>query len=91
MAEYAGRLPLFHLDLYRLEDASDAHAAGLLDERQAAGVTLIEWPDRLGAALPAARLDVRIEGTGEEPRAIHLEATTGGLARYLDTLEGPPA
>jgi tRNA threonylcarbamoyl adenosine modification protein YjeE len=32
MTEYAGRLPLFHLDLYRLDDAADALAGGLLDE-----------------------------------------------------------
>ena len=68
MAEYEGRLPLFHVDLYRLADAADALAGGLLDERRASGVTLIEWPERLGAALPPARLDVVIDGTGDEPR-----------------------
>src|SRR5450755_3428045 len=35
MAEYEGRLPLFHIDLYRLEDGVDGLATGLLDERQA--------------------------------------------------------
>ena len=34
MAEYEGRLPLFHVDLYRLDDAADALAGGLLDDRQ---------------------------------------------------------
>ncbi|OGO57270.1 MAG: tRNA (adenosine(37)-N6)-threonylcarbamoyltransferase complex ATPase subunit type 1 TsaE, partial [Chloroflexi bacterium RBG_16_70_13] len=33
MAEHEGRLPLFHLDLYRLSDASDAWAGGLIDDR----------------------------------------------------------
>src|SRR6185436_10441830 len=47
MAEYEGRLPLFHLDPYRLADAADALAGGLIDERQATGVTLVEWPERL--------------------------------------------
>src|SRR5207253_8550831 len=70
MAEYAGRLPLFHLDLYRLDDASDALAGGLLDERQADGVTVIEWAERLRGALPRARLEVAIEGTGDDPRTI---------------------
>src|SRR4029077_10046592 len=51
MAEYVGRLPLFHIDLYRLDDAVDAVAGGLLDERQADGVTLIEWAERLRDAL----------------------------------------
>ena len=84
MAEHEGRLPLFHLDLYRLADAADAVAGGLLDERQLAGVTLVEWPDRLGGVLPAARLDVRIEGTGDEPRDIGIVATDPRYALYLD-------
>jgi tRNA threonylcarbamoyladenosine biosynthesis protein TsaE len=83
MAEHAGRIPLFHLDLYRLADATDAWAGGLLDDRQAAGVTLVEWPDRLGTALPANRLDVRIEGTADAPRRVSVRAPDGPLARYV--------
>jgi tRNA threonylcarbamoyladenosine biosynthesis protein TsaE len=86
MAEYAGRLRLFHIDLYRLTDASDALGGGLIDDRQAAGLTLVEWPDRLGPALPARRLDVRIDGSGEEPRSITLQAVDPDLRRYLDAV-----
>lgn len=86
MAEYAGRLPLFHVDLYRLADAADALAGGLIDDRQAAGVTLVEWPGRLGAALPARRLDVVIDGAGDEPRSITLRAGDPDLGRYLDAV-----
>jgi tRNA threonylcarbamoyladenosine biosynthesis protein TsaE len=84
MTEYAGRLPLFHLDLYRLADASDALAGGLLDERQLAGVALVEWAERLGEALPSTRLDVVIDGTGDEPRRIALRAFDAGYLRYLE-------
>ena len=84
MAEYAGRLPLFHLDLYRIEDAADAVSGGLLDERQADGVTLVEWAERLGDALPQGRLDVLIDGTGDEPRGITLRALDPAYARYLE-------
>lgn len=90
MAEYQGRLPLFHLDLYRLAGAEDALAGGLVDERQAAGVTLVEWPDRLGAALPADRLDVRIDATGDDERRIVLEAGSTGLARYIVAANAHP-
>jgi tRNA threonylcarbamoyladenosine biosynthesis protein TsaE len=83
MAEYVGRLPLFHIDLYRLADASDALSGGLIDDRQSAGVTLIEWPDRLGAALPGERLDVVIDGSGDEPRSITVRAHGDGPRRYL--------
>jgi tRNA threonylcarbamoyladenosine biosynthesis protein TsaE len=87
MAEYEGRLPLFHVDLYRLADASEALLGGLLDERQADGVTLVEWPDRLGAALPSDRLDIRIAGAGDEARSIELAASVPDLARYVDAAE----
>ena len=87
MSEYEGRLLVFHLDLYRIDDASDAIAAGLLDERLSGGVTVIEWAERLGSTLPRERLDVLIEGTGDEPRTIRLRA--GGLRhrRYVVAAE----
>jgi tRNA threonylcarbamoyladenosine biosynthesis protein TsaE len=85
MAEYDGRLPLFHIDLYRLADGTDALGGGLIDDRQSAGLTLVEWPERLGAALPTPRLDVRIDGSGDEPRLIRLQAVGGPrMRRYLD-------
>ena len=84
MAEYAGRLPMFHLDLYRIEDAADAAAGGLLDERQTEGVTLVEWAERMGPALPAARLDVVIDGTGDEPRRITIRSWDPAYARYVE-------
>ncbi len=86
MAEYRGRLPLFHLDLFRLAGSADAIGGGLLDERQAAGVTLIEWAERIEEVLPEARLDVLIEGAGDAPRAITLRTSCPGLRRYLGAL-----
>jgi len=86
MSEYAGRLPLFHVDPYRLTSAEDALQGGLLDERQAGGVTLVEWPERLADALPDERLDVRIAGLGDEPRTITLEAHGDRYRRYLDAV-----
>jgi tRNA threonylcarbamoyladenosine biosynthesis protein TsaE len=87
MAEYPGRLRLFHVDLYRLEGVADALSGGLLDERQADGVTLVEWPDRLAEALPSDRLDVLIDGSGDESRRFRLRATGPRHARYLEALE----
>jgi tRNA threonylcarbamoyladenosine biosynthesis protein TsaE len=84
MNEYAGRLPLFHVDLYRLADAADALAGGVVDDRQSDGLTVVEWPERMGDVLPVERVDVRIAGTGDEPRAIDVEAGTDRLARYVD-------
>lgn len=69
MNEHEGRLRLFHIDAYRLDDPGEALAAGLLDERQAAGVSVIEWADRLEGWLPADRLDVHINLVPGDDRA----------------------
>ncbi len=86
VAEHAGRVMLFHVDCYRLAGAGDALAAGILDERAAEGVTVIEWAERLGAALPAGRLDVAIDGAGDGPREMVLRATDPRHAILLGAL-----
>jgi tRNA threonylcarbamoyladenosine biosynthesis protein TsaE len=91
MAEYRGRLPLFHIDLYRLAGAAEALAGGLVDERQGEGVTLIEWAERLADAMPLGRLDVVIDGTGDDPRRIALRPGDAAYVRYLDALPPEPA
>jgi tRNA threonylcarbamoyladenosine biosynthesis protein TsaE len=72
---YQGRLPFFHIDLYRLEEgASAAHAVDLeelLNEEDA--VVLIEWAERLGKyPLPAKVWRIVISGDGEATRSISL-------------------
>ena len=84
VAEHAGRLPLFHVDCYRLAGAADALAAGILDDRAADGVTVIEWAERIAAALPPGRLEIVIDGAGDGPRTLVLRATD---ARHLQLLE----
>lgn len=61
MNEHAGRLRLFHVDAYRLNDPEEAFAAGVLDDRAAGGVTVVEWADRLGTWLPRERLELTIQ------------------------------
>jgi tRNA threonylcarbamoyladenosine biosynthesis protein TsaE len=77
MNEHSGRIPLFHVDAYRLADGDEAHQAGVLDERQAAGVTVIEWADRLDGWLPSDRLRIELVADPADPdrRAIHWQAT----------------
>jgi tRNA threonylcarbamoyladenosine biosynthesis protein TsaE len=87
MAEYQGRLPLFHQDLYRLAGAAEALEGGLLDERQDTGVTLSEWADRLDAPVDTDRLEVRF--LVDEDEATREDAGTDG-GRVLD-LAGTPA
>ncbi|MFN0069134.1 MAG: tRNA (adenosine(37)-N6)-threonylcarbamoyltransferase complex ATPase subunit type 1 TsaE [Limisphaerales bacterium] len=66
-----GRLPLHHLDLYRLERAEEIHAAGL-DEfvPDAAAVTVVEWFDRWPGAPPPRLVRVTFEPAGDAERRI---------------------
>ena len=91
MGEYVGRLPMFHIDLYRLTSAREAVDGGLLDDRQAAGVVVIEWPDRLEDTLPLERLDVHIDGGADEPRVLRLRAHGDGPRRYIAAAEAAGA
>lgn len=75
LREHAGgRLPLFHVDLYRLEHA-DLGSTGWEEALDSGGVTVVEWPDRAGDDLPPDRLDVRLEHVAETKRRVVIEAT----------------
>jgi len=56
--------PLWHFDLYRIEDPGEVEELGFF-EALAEGITLVEWPGRLGRALPAAHLSVTLTFAGE--------------------------
>lgn len=57
--EYQGRLPFYHLDLYRL-DGSELEGIGLEEYLDAGGVTLVEWGEKAACLLPSDRLEVEI-------------------------------
>ena len=58
-------LPVWHVDLYRLDDPDEADALGLFETEAA---LLIEWPERLGDRLPADALRLHLAGAGAGPR-----------------------
>lgn len=62
----SGPLPVWHYDLYRLEDAADLTELGW--DETADGIVLVEWPERAGTRLPKWRLDVTIDFQGEGRR-----------------------
>ena len=69
-----GRLPLFHVDLYRIEDPREFDELGL-DEIAEDGVLAIEWADRYPRP-PQGAVRVRIEHAGESQRRVGIEAST---------------
>lgn len=88
MNEHVGRLRLYHVDAYRLSDPEEALAAGLLDDRELEGVTVIEWADRLDGWLPLDRLEIDLEpGSGPAERRVRWEAHGPAHARLAEVLE----
>lgn len=66
---HEGRLPLYHMDLYRLSGEGDIASLGLDDYLSGSGVVIIEWPERADA-LPADALTLHIEATSPTTRRI---------------------
>jgi tRNA threonylcarbamoyladenosine biosynthesis protein TsaE len=86
--EYRGRLPLFHVDCYRLRDLGDAWALGLDDYLYDDGVTVIEWADRVRPLMPAERLWIHLEPVNGDERRIVLTAAGVAYRQLLQLLPG---
>ena len=75
------RLPIAHVDLYRLEDEAAIEELGL-DEARSDGALLIEWPERLGNRLPADALQIGIAPTPDGARALTATVPPAWEARW---------
>ena len=82
---FGGRLPLYHLDLYRLVQ-SQLGSTGWEEALDSGGVTVIEWPDRAGDELPLDRVDVRLEHVAETKRRVTIEPTGPRSRRLVEAL-----
>ncbi len=72
--EYQGRIPLYHLDLYRLGSEEEIESLGFPEYFYGHGLTVIEWPERLGNLMPVERLHIELVISGEISRTAHLYA-----------------
>ncbi len=92
--EYNGRLPVYHLDVYRLRDDDEFLELGPEEYFESAGITLIEWADRVVDCLPSERLEIDIQIIGPSQRRFELtalgtraEAILAALRAKLDVTE----
>ncbi len=80
--EYKGRLPLFHMDVYRLEDSFED--LGFDEYFEGDGVSIVEWASLIKSQLPEEKLDISIFHQGEQGRRIVFEPTG---ERYIELCE----
>ncbi|MCK6438979.1 MAG: tRNA (adenosine(37)-N6)-threonylcarbamoyltransferase complex ATPase subunit type 1 TsaE [Planctomycetes bacterium] len=83
-----GRLPLYHMDFYRLESASQMPPEMIEAIESGEGVCVIEWADRFARGIPenAARLNVLIEDSGGDNRRLALSGAGYDTAALFATL-----
>ncbi len=87
--EYEGRIPLYHIDLYRLETEMEAQELGLEEYFRGMGVTVVEWADRIPSLLPNEILTINIGYTGKKTRIIEIIAKGKRYAELLKKLDSP--
>jgi tRNA threonylcarbamoyladenosine biosynthesis protein TsaE len=72
--EYEGRVPLVHVDVYRIDRLQELHDLGFEELLRDDAVTLVEWGDVIDGMLPGERLDVRLAaGDGDDERVVEIE------------------
>ncbi|HEX2023328.1 MAG TPA: tRNA (adenosine(37)-N6)-threonylcarbamoyltransferase complex ATPase subunit type 1 TsaE [Acidimicrobiales bacterium] len=86
---YAGRLPLTHIDVYRLDHIQELVDLGIAELVDEGGVTVVEWGDVVLPALPAEYLEVRLEhGEALDDRLARLRARGSSWAPRMAALTG---
>ena len=73
ISEYATNPPFAHIDLYRIEGASDFSEVGLWDQLGGEGISVIEWPEKAGGLLPGDMITVMVKSINDSLREIAIE------------------
>jgi len=81
--EYQGKVPFYHIDLYRLREEKEAEGLGLEEYFLGEGITAVEWADRIPSLLPDQLLQVQIHHTGSKTRTVEI---VGKGKRYDELL-----
>lgn len=84
--QYAGRVPVAHLDAWRLGDPDDEEIGLALEAIGDEGVAFIEWPDSIEGGLPDPRVRVDIDHGGGDTRVIHVAGCDAATDAELEAL-----
>lgn len=79
-----GRLPLYHFDLYRLNDALELEDIAFYDYVEAEGVSCIEWANKFDEEMPEDRLALYLRVNEDETRTLDIRATGPRSKRLLE-------
>ncbi len=85
--EYEGRVPFYHIDLYRLKEPEELENIGFEEYIDSDGVTVIEWAERAEEELPEERLSVYLSYVNENSREIGFLAEGERYQKLLDDMQ----
>ena len=88
LREYEGRLPLYHLDFYRLNSIEEVASLGIDDYLSGPGVCVVEWADRGLEVLPEEHLLVEMEHVSASKRRLRFRPRGGRYVGMLAQFEG---
>ena len=86
--EYRGDIPIYHVDVYRLNRLQEVHDLGFEDFLDPGGVVFVEWGDAIEALLPDSHLRIELTTEGEEARRLRISARGPSWAHRWERLEG---
>jgi len=88
LKEHKGRIPLYHFDVYRLDDPSSMDTVGYKDFFYGSGASVIEWANKIRELLPDEYLDMELTVTGEDSRRLVVEGRGRRYDQILARLAG---
>ncbi|MGQ9455347.1 MAG: tRNA (adenosine(37)-N6)-threonylcarbamoyltransferase complex ATPase subunit type 1 TsaE [Armatimonadota bacterium] len=83
--EHPGPIPLYHIDLYRVEE-KDLDFVGIDEYLEMEGIVVIEWAEKIKSLLPSDRLDVELRTTNENSRVITLSSSSPKIIPVIEVL-----
>ena len=86
--EYSGYLPLYHIDLYRIDSESELLELGLDEYFEGNGVSVVEWADKAAGQLPDEHLFINLEHFDENSRLLHLQTKSSTYEGVMDAVRG---
>ena len=86
IAEYRGRIPLYHMDLYRVGSVEQTEELGIEEYLEGDGLTVVEWADNVPGIFPDDSLRVHIELVSERERRMSFADDAGRFAGVIEAV-----
>ena len=85
--EYQGRLPFYHMDVYRIDSEDDMYDLGYDEYIYSEGVTIIEWSHKIEGILPEDRINIEIQRLNDQSRLMIIDGKGSTYEKLIEELK----